>query len=153
MPGTDGHRSVELANGWQRYIYELVDDFEAIDLYAVYAALDDTISGAFEENFYNQIDDQSSVWKPRKDSLPHPLLIKTGKMFAAATNPSHPGHRFEVQGEGAGYGINGGVVHYAIFHHLGTVKMPSRRQIFLTPQQEQRVTDKLADVVDEALGL
>lgn len=137
-------------------LQKVIDLFDDDHLDAL-AEVDRVIAEGFQENFYNTLDHESQPWAARKDNLPHPLLIKTGKMFAAATNPSDPGHVFEVEGNVVIFGVNDEVVPYAKYHHRGTenadgsVKMVARRFAYATLQTQQRAFDTFIEFVDAKL--
>lgn len=137
---------------WEQDLRKFLSDFENIDFKAAFAVADRVISEGFEENFYNQQDDEGNLWKPRKDDLPHPLLIKTGKMFRAATNPGDAGHLYRDEGGTLVVGVLGNVVPYAIYHHTGTRKMPARRVIYANKTTQQRLFDEFSEAADRAMG-
>jgi len=140
-----------LSAQWQNSLRRWLDVFEGSELVHSFEAVDLEISRGFEENFYNQLDDQGNAWPPRKDDLPHPLLIKTGLMFAAATNPEHPGHMASVNGETLTIGIYDDVVSYAKYHHTGTSRMPSRRVIYASETTVSRAFDAFEDAVTQEI--
>lgn len=132
---------------WQTDLYRFVDEVENGDLSTAFQAVDEVISGGFEQNFYNQVDNTGKIWEPRLDNLSHPLLIKSGRMFSAATNPADPGHLHRATGNVLVIGIMGSAVPYAIFHHEGTRYMPSRRVIYVTPETEQRAFEAFEQAI------
>lgn len=136
---------------WQTSLRQFVEHFENADLTEAFEAVDEVISAGFEQNFYNQVDDNDQPWKPRVDSLPHPLLIKTGKMFAAATKTDDPGHLKSITTAEIAIGIKGSVVSYAIFHHVGTRKMPARRVVYATQETVNLALERFADIADRLI--
>jgi len=135
---------------WQDDLRELIDNFEHADLASGFAAVDEAISEGFAENFFNQLDDNSQPWRQRKDDLPHPLLIKTGKMFRAATNTSDPGHIADIQegNRSIVIGVSDDVVPYAKYHHNGTSRMVSRRVIYANHTTLNRAFQEFADAAE-----
>jgi hypothetical protein len=125
--------------GWQRGIRRLDDllsgGFEALG--PVVSEIDEVLSAGVLDNFDRQVDHQGVPWAPRKDNLPHPLLIKTGRMMTAAGGGT--GHKFEVSGERATFGIYETAVSYAIFHHMGTSRMARRRVVYASAQTQRVV--------------
>ncbi|MCA9667374.1 MAG: phage virion morphogenesis protein [Myxococcales bacterium] len=73
-----------------------------------------------------------SRWAPRKDNLPHPLLIKSGRMLASLRARS--GSNFAEVSERAPY---------AIYHHTGTGRMPARKSVLLQPEDEREIVEVL----------
>lgn len=138
---------------WQQSLRDLIKAFEpgSDAIIEGFMAADRILSDGYQENFYNQVDDTGAPWAPRKDSLPHPLLIKTGVMFEAATNPASPGHFTDIQGDTLVSGISGAFVPYAIFHHMGTRVMPSRRVIYASDQTLSRIEEAFADAIEQQL--
>lgn len=136
---------------WQKYLAEFLRDFEQADLRPAYDAVHDEITGGFQQNFYNQVDHTGAPWPPRQDSLPHPLLFKTAKMFSAAIEPAHSGHKYMVEGGTVIIGIRGEVVPYAIYHHVGTRKMPQRRVIYADDQTVNRAFEAFEDKANEII--
>lgn len=121
-------------------------------------AVEEVIADGFQENFYNQVDDKGVPWAPRKDKKPHPLLIKTGKMFEAATNTRSSNHFSDIQGATLITGVSDAAVPYAKWHHNGTkgkdgisVRMPARRVIYATELTLNRAAERFAETVEESL--
>lgn len=133
---------------WQKHLDEFIHDFEEADLREAFDAVHDVITSGFEQNFFNQVDHTGAAWPPRVDNLPHPLLIKTGKMFSAAVNKNDGGHKYEISGKTIIIGIRGESVPYAIYHHTGTRKMPRRRVIYTNDQTENRAFEAFEDKVN-----
>lgn len=84
-------------------------------------ALASKIRDLIEEGFIRETDPTGHKWAPRKDSLPHPILTKTGAMRRG----------FEIDLRGALI-VTSSVVSdqgrpYPLFHQKGTSKMPARR--------------------------
>lgn len=138
---------------WQQSLRDLIRLFEpgSDAIIEGFMAADRILCDGYQENFYNQVDETGSAWLPRKDSLPHPLLIKTGVMFKAATDPESPGHLTDIQGDTLISGISGAFVPYAIFHHLGTRIMPARRVIYASEQTLGRIEEAFADAIERNL--
>lgn len=138
---------------WQQSLHNLIEAFEpgSDAIIEGFLEADRILSDGYQENFYNQVDDAGTPWPPRKDSLPHPLLIKTGLMFRAATDTQSPGHLTDIQGDTLISGISGSFVPYAIFHHMGTRVMPSRRVIYASEQTLNRIEEAFADALERQL--
>ena len=111
-------------------------------------AVDVIIAEGFQENFFNTTGPDGDFWQPRKDNLPHPLLIKTGKMFNAATNVGDPGHVFRHSGDIAEFGVSDAHVPYSKYHDRGTIKMVARPFAYATKQVQQRAFDAFVEVLD-----
>jgi hypothetical protein len=138
---------------WQQSLRDLIAAFEpgSDAIIEGFMEADRILCDGYQENFYNQVDETGSAWLPRKDSLPHPLLIKTGIMFKAATDPTAPGHLTDIQGDTLISGISGEFGPYAVFHHLGTRLMPSRRVIYASDQTLSRIEEAFADAIERNL--
>lgn len=139
---------------WERAIMRLSKAFtpgSAAMLHAI-IAVEEVIAEGFQQNFYNQLDEQGNPWPPRKDSKPHPLLIKTGKMFEAATNTRSPAHFSDIEGTTLITGISDAAVPYAKYHHTGTRIMPARRVIYATKETLQRAAERFEDSIEAYVG-
>ena len=71
----------------------IVKDLEANRFPGIERPMSETFSDGVRYNFDNATEPNGTPWKPRKDNLPHPLLLKTGAMETEATNAP-----VEVQG-------------------------------------------------------
>ena len=91
-----------------------------------------------EKNFARQVDDNGVAWPPRKDNLPHPLLIKTGDMKDAATGGL--GSQVRYNRDKAEIGIRGSVIPYAWRHQNGDEGRPQRKFFYLHQEEQQKVT-------------
>lgn len=146
-----------MAGNWQQDLREFAELFEGADLTEAFRAADDVLSEGFQQNFFNAVDEKGIPWPPHAPATvarygPHDLLILTGRMFAAATNPDDPGHLMRVEDNSALVtGIKDSVVPHAKFHHTGTVKMPRRRVIYATPETINRARDAFAEKAEEAI--
>lgn len=94
------------------------------------------VQESVENNFQRQTDVTGSFWPPRKDNLPHPLLIKTGKMKDAATGGR--GHYKRAQRKGLQMGVKPDKVPYAKYHQHGTARLPQRQYFYLHSSDRAR---------------
>lgn len=135
---------------WQKDFAKLIETLEpnGNQLIEGFLAAQEVLASGFEQNFYNQVDDMGVPWKPRKDNLPHPLLIKTGRMFRAAVDTRNPEHFSDIRGTTLETGVS---VPYAKFHHWGTSRMVARRVIYATEDTINRALEAFADAVEESL--
>ena len=99
-----------------------------------------SIYQSVQKNYGRQTDETGAVWPPRKDNLPHPLLILSGVMFDASTGGLGSFQR--VDSRSAEMGIRGGVVPYAGVHHDGNSRVPKRRFFYLHADEEPMVRQK-----------
>jgi hypothetical protein len=88
------------------------------------AAVASTLRDLIAEGFEKKVAHGGQAWKPRKDSLPHPLLDKSGAMKRG----------FEIDTFGPRLVIKNEVESeqgrpYPLFHQTGTRKMPARKVI------------------------
>ncbi len=137
---------------WQQDLQNMIDAFDpnGEEILRGFYAAEEVICEGFQQNFYNQLDDNGLPWQPRKDNLPHPLLIKTGRMFKAATDPRSPEHFSDVTDGTLETGI-GEQVHHAKYHHWGTSRMVARRVIYATPETINRALEAFADAIEESI--
>ena len=63
------------------------------------------------------------TWAPRKDNLPHPLLIKTKKLYGSWTKVGSEGNIYRVSKDEMEWGSD---IFYGVFHETGTDRMPAR---------------------------
>lgn len=123
---------------WQVQLRRFEQFIVSGDFDQAFRAVDHALSEGVAENFARAVDHQGRSWPPRKDNLPHPLLVKTGRMLRAATTPGGSGHKFDRQGDSVRFGVYGSVVGYAIFHHMGTSRMPMRRVVYASAATKLR---------------
>lgn len=88
------------------------------------AALASTLRDLILEGFIRETDPRGRKWAPRKDSLPHPILDKTGAMKRG----------FEIDTRGANIVVQNNVLSaqgrpYPLFHQTGTSKMVARKPL------------------------
>lgn len=88
------------------------------------AALASTVRDLILEGFIRETDPRGRKWAPRKDSLPHPILDKTGAMMRG----------FEIDTRGVQLVVTNNVVSekgapYPRFHQEGTMKMVARKPL------------------------
>lgn len=90
-------------------------------------------------------------WPPRKDNLPHPLLILSGDMYRAATQEGAPGNITGVGDRELQMGVDGSVVNYTAFQQDGTRYIPARPFIWLSDEAEDAAFEAFADAAAKAL--
>lgn len=133
---------------WQNAIQRIDDVFSgANSLDKLFAGLDDTLADGFSDNFDSRSDDSGAAWPAHAPSTvkrygPHPLLELSGRMRRAATNPSDPEHLSERVGDTLRSGVKG-TIKYAIFHQVGTSKMPRRQFIYATTKTILKLKEKI----------
>jgi len=105
---------------------------------------------AIERNFAAAVDEGGMPWPahaPLTVALygPHPLLILSGKMLAAATEKAAPGHveRLADDGRTLEMGIDGGVIDYAWQHQRGTERIPRRQFIYVDDRGQEEIAEDL----------
>lgn len=81
-------------------------------------------------------------WPPRKDDLPHQLLVKSGAMMAAALRAVDG-----AQQSSAGVVVSLSGPPYAGFHQRGTARLPRRRFFGVTPETRAAATKAYADEI------
>lgn len=90
-----------------------------------------------DKNFARQTDEDGNIWPPRKDNLPHPLLILTTNMKEAATGGLNSIVQYERDGVLAG--VRGDAVPYAWRHQNGDDGMPRRQFFYLHRDDRPKV--------------
>lgn len=109
------------------------------------------ILDSFAENFRDSASPTAS-WPPRKDDLPHPLLIKTGALERAATGRG-PGHVTVWLRNGFYVGVDTSVgvggVPAAAAHNFGApaLNLPQREFLAARQDAEDRCEEILADAL------
>jgi phage virion morphogenesis protein len=100
-------------------------------------------------NFAVQQNPDGSAWPARKTNPPNPMLIRTGKMFVAATSPGGEGNITKIDHREIRFRVDDSKVHYAKYHHRGTKKkdgsvlMAKRRFFYLQKDDLKYVRDPL----------
>lgn len=126
-----------MAELWQQQLKRIGDVLSGSASYApIMKECDRIASAGFAENFRSKQDETGAPWPPHapytlRKHGPHPLLILTGRMHAAATNPSHPEHLRELGRQTLRSGVRASVF-YAAIHHYGdpASNTPRRRVIY-----------------------
>lgn len=92
-----------------------------------------------DANFFRQVDKDGRAWPPRKDKLPHPLLIKSGAMLYAAGGGQ--GHIEDVQRDKLKMGVNLSVIKYARRQNRGDaeINLPARQYFYLHGEDVPRL--------------
>ncbi len=86
-------------------------------------------------------------WPRRKDNLPHPLLRKSGRLFASLTNTGHRDNINRQTATSLTYGTN---VPYSSFHEEGTSRIPARS--FLQPiAEDASIEEQLSQLLESNL--
>ena len=62
-------------------------------------------------------------WQPRQDTLPHPLLRKSGALFRSLVQPGAPGNVDIRSPHSLEYGTD---IAYADYHEFGSSRIPAR---------------------------
>lgn len=106
--------------------------------------LAEIVEESVEDNFHRQADVTGSTWPPRKDTLPHPLLIKTGKMKEAATGGD--GQYKRAERKGLKLGVKPDVVPYARYHQYGTSRIPQRQYFYIHGSDRARLRKRFREL-------
>jgi phage gpG-like protein len=86
-----------------------------------------------ERNFSRQVDQDGVIWPPRKDNLPHPLLILTGAMLDASTGGV--GAKLDIEPNSLAMGVESGAIPYAAVHQFGFENIPRRQYFYLNENE------------------
>lgn len=111
------------------------------------------IRGAYEQNFDSASSPTYGGWPPRKDTLPHPLLVLSGKLKAAATQQGAAGHVEENDGRELGVGVEkSSDLPYTHVHQYGWKAIPPRPYIDVSEQTVDKCEQHVADDLAAKLG-
>ena len=113
-----------------------------VDLTEPLTAASEVIYESVGRNFSRQVDETGSHWPPRRDKLPHPLLLLTLAMSTAATGG--PGSIRVVGKKSLKLGIDSSKVHYWRKHQDGD-GVPRRRYFFLHVDERGSVIKVFGD--------
>jgi hypothetical protein len=103
---------------------------------AIESAVDEVFASV-DKNFFRQTDEDGNLWPPRKDNLPHPLLILTTTMKEAASGGL--GSLVKYGRSSVEMGVRGDYVPYAWRHQNGDEGMPRRQYFYLHEEERPRV--------------
>lgn len=109
-------------------------------------ALEDATDEVFESvdrNFGRQTDSDGELWPPRKDILPHPLLILTGAMKEAATGG--PGSFIQYSRRDVKLGVRAEIIPYAARHQYGEDPVPRREYFYINIEDRGYVLDAFGE--------
>ena len=96
------------------------------------------VRASVKKNFGRQTDSGGNVWPPRKDDLPHPLLILTSAMFEASSGGAGSFTNFSQAA--VEIGIIGAAIPYAAVHQYGAGRVPRREYFYLNKEEEPLVS-------------
>lgn len=126
---------------------ELADAFEGDPLDAEIKQCGDVCRRDIASN-YQRSGSPLGSWPPRKDTLPHPLLILSGAMRAASVDQGGRGHIEEYGHRSLTMGVNassGGII-YAMVHQFG---YPARN---IPPRPFIVIGDEAIEDCEEIIG-
>lgn len=101
---------------------------------------------------------EGTPWPPRKRSRvgatqaspwagqAPPLLVRTGALRDSLIGPSSPGHVEELEEQSLTLGSR---LPYALFHQLGTRRMPARPLIVLSGERAERWVEMVRSGIEE----
>jgi phage gpG-like protein len=97
------------------------------------------IFSSVERNFSRQVDREGNAWPPRKDDLPHDLLILTGDLMDAATGGLGSFVRYTE--DTLEMGVRHEIIPYANTHQHGDSErnIPQREYFYLHVDDEPAV--------------
>lgn len=107
-----------------------------------------------KENFERESDSFGSIWPPRKDDLPHPLLRLTYAMYNAASEEGAAGQITNIGQQSAEFGIDLGVVPYARRQNFGDAlaNLPAREYFYAMDEVEEAMGEVIAADVAQQIG-
>jgi phage gpG-like protein len=86
----------------------------------------------------------------RRTMRASPLLVRTGALRDSLTTPGAAGSVEELDGGSLTLGTR---LPYAMFHQLGTRRMPARPLIVLSDERSQRWTEIISGAIEEKTAL
>lgn len=109
--------------------------------------LTDVMYAGIRDNFLASQSAWMEPWKPHAPSTirrygPHPLLILTGSLLAAATNSGVEGNYLDVTDRSITIGVT---LPYAVAQQFGTDKIPARPFFDLPNDTIERIEDMAAE--------
>ena len=102
-----------------------------------------------------QYPDLSPNYKPRKlnkTGFIYPILKRNGFLEAAASIQGGPGNITRIQPLTLEMGVDEKSVPYAIFHQMGTKKMPMRKFLFIGPEAIQFASSEQVGRLERWMG-
>lgn len=98
-----------------------------------------------EDNFMRAQGPSGAAWLPRKDNLPHPLLIHLGNLLEGLRDTGNAGHILMVGWRSLTTGVSSEVVPYAPIHEFGGGRVPARPYMYATPAVQDAALRVFAD--------
>lgn len=101
------------------------------------------------DNFQGSVEADGTPWKPRKDKLPHPLLVKSTLMFLSATGVA-AGAIKQVDANTLIFGVDLNAVPYARAQHYGRteINLPARPYLDVSEKRLLEVDRIIADGIE-----
>lgn len=109
------------------------------------------LSQGFEQNFMRAEGPDGAPWKPRKDMLPHPLLILSGALIESVRDTGGQGNIHEVSARDIAAGVDTSVIEYAGVHQFGSEHIPARPYLYASATTLDAMADVFADAALEML--
>ena len=122
-------------------------------------AIADDFRQMIAQQFSSEGRAEGTPWAPRKSSgvramlrspsgagQAPPLLVRTGALLASLTEPNSPDHVEETNAESLTLGTR---VPYAMFHQLGTRRMPARPIIVVSGERTERWVEIVRSRIEE----
>lgn len=103
-----------------------------------------------------QYPDLSPSYKPQKlraTGFIYPILKKNGFLETAASIQNGPGNITKIEAKSLEMGVDEKSVPYAIFHQLGTKKMPMRKFLFIGPEAISFASSEQVGRLERWLGI
>jgi phage gpG-like protein len=103
-----------------------------------------------------QYPDLSPNYKPRKlkkTGFIYPILKLNGFLETAASIQGGPGNITKIGAKDLEMGVDEKAIPYAIFHQLGTKKMPMRKFLFIGPEAIQFASSEQIGRLERWMGI
>lgn len=126
---------------------DLPKAIESISFSKEFAEIRTTVAiPSIQEHFANTSTPDGETWPPRKDDLPHPLLVLSGDLLEAASGGE--GSILQITDDEMTMGIDGQVIPYAARQNYGYTGPDSLGRVFDHPPREYEGLDEQA--IDKA---
>jgi hypothetical protein len=129
------------------YLAETSVRFQSAPLDSAMRACLEPLLDGFADNFVRARDSDGQAWPLHAPATvkkygPHPLLILSGRMIAAAIHEGAPGHITKVEARLLTTGIQGETIPYAGVHQYGRPEgnppIPRREYLYASPETLDR---------------
>lgn len=131
---------------------ELDKEIENADLSTAFTEAIAILNDGVYENFILRVGSDGSPWPPHSPETvrrygPHPLLVLSGTMIAAASESGSTGHIEEIGPRNAVTGIDGDQIPYTFAQNFGYSEgnIPQREFFYSVDETDERASETFFD--------